>query len=55
MKTTEIKIVVHEFANIVELPINDQNLLMEARRITEQLMRLIPDFMLERQFCSKMG
>ena len=36
MKTTEIKIVVHEFANIVELPINDQNLLMEARRITEQ-------------------
>ena len=36
MKTTEIKIIVHEFANIVELPINDQNLLMEARRITEQ-------------------
>lgn len=36
MKTTEIKIVVHEFANIVELPLNDQNLLMEARRITEQ-------------------
>ncbi|MDD2303891.1 MAG: cytidine deaminase [Prolixibacteraceae bacterium] len=36
MKTTEIKIVVHEFANIVELPVNDQNLLMEARRITGQ-------------------
>lgn len=36
MKTTEIKIVVHEFANIVELPLNDQNLLIEARRITEQ-------------------
>ena len=36
MKTTEIKIVVHEFANIVELPLNDRNLLMEARRITEQ-------------------
>ena len=36
MKTTEIKIVVYEFANIVELPLNDRNLLMEARRITEQ-------------------
>ena len=36
MKTTEIKIVVHEFADIVELPVNDQNLLMEARRITGQ-------------------
>jgi len=35
MKTTEIRIVVHEFANIDELPVNDQNLLLEARRITE--------------------
>ena len=34
MKTTEIKIVVHEFENIDELPVNDQNLLLEARRIT---------------------
>jgi cytidine deaminase len=34
MKTTEIKIVVHEFENIGELPEKDQNLLMEARRIT---------------------
>ena len=36
MKTTEIKIVVHEFENIDELPINDQKLLLEARRITAQ-------------------
>jgi len=36
MKTTEIKIVVHEFENIDELPVNDQNLLLEARRITGQ-------------------
>ena len=34
MITTEIKIVVHEFENIDELPVNDQNLLLEARRIT---------------------
>lgn len=34
MKTTEIKIVVHEFDNIVELPESDQQLLSEARRIT---------------------
>lgn len=34
MKTTEIKIVVHEFENIVELPESDQQLLSEARRIT---------------------
>ena len=34
MKTTEIKIVVHEFENLDELPVNDQNLLLEARRIT---------------------
>jgi len=36
MKTTEIKIVVHEFENFDELPVNDQNLLLEARRITGQ-------------------
>ena len=36
MKTTEIRILVHEFANIDELPVNDQNLLLEARRITRQ-------------------
>ncbi len=36
MKTTEIRIVVHEFENIGELPVNDQNLLLEARRITGQ-------------------
>jgi cytidine deaminase len=36
MKTTEIKIVVHEFENIDELPVNDQNLLLEAMRITGQ-------------------
>jgi len=34
MKTTEIKIVVHEFENIGELPVNDQKLLLEARKIT---------------------
>jgi len=34
MKTTEIKITVYEFANLNELPENDQNLLLEARRIT---------------------
>jgi len=34
MKTTEIRIVVQEFENIVELPVNDQKLLQEARRIT---------------------
>jgi cytidine deaminase len=36
MKTTEIKIIIHEFENIDELPVNDQNLLLEARRITGQ-------------------
>lgn len=36
MKTTEIRILVYEFANINELPVNDQNLLLEARRITGQ-------------------
>ena len=34
MKTTEIRIVVHEFENIGELPEDDQLLLTEARRIT---------------------
>ena len=34
MKTREIKIVVHEFENIAELPENDQRLLTEARNIT---------------------
>jgi cytidine deaminase len=34
MKTREIKIVVHEFENIVELPEHDQRLLTEARSIT---------------------
>ena len=34
MKTTEIRIVVHEFENIGELPENDQLLIQEARRIT---------------------
>ena len=34
MKTREIKIVVHEFENIGELPEDDQLLLTEARRIT---------------------
>jgi cytidine deaminase len=36
MKTTEIKILVREFENIEELPLDDQKLLLEARRITEQ-------------------
>jgi len=36
MKTTEIRIVVHEFENIDELPVIDQKLLLEARRITRQ-------------------
>lgn len=34
MKTTEIKIVVHEYENIGELPENGRILLNEARRIT---------------------
>ena len=34
MKTTEIRILVHEFESIDELPVNDQKLLIEARRIT---------------------
>ncbi len=34
MKTTEIRIVVQEFENIIELPVTDQLLLQEARRIT---------------------
>ena len=34
MKTTEIRIIVHEYQNISELPENDQSLLTEARRIT---------------------
>ena len=34
MKTTEIRILVQEFENIGELPVNDQSLLQEARRIT---------------------
>lgn len=34
MKTTEIKIIVLEFANINELPSNDQHLLGEARKAT---------------------
>ncbi|MBL7971454.1 MAG: cytidine deaminase [Prolixibacteraceae bacterium] len=34
MKTTEIRIVVHEFENIGELPEADQVLLREARRVT---------------------
>jgi len=34
MKTTEIRIVVHEFENIGELPEKDQALLREARRVT---------------------
>lgn len=36
MKTTEIRIIVHEFENINELSVNDQDLLIEARRITAQ-------------------
>ncbi|HAQ21493.1 MAG TPA: cytidine deaminase [Prolixibacteraceae bacterium] len=35
MKTTEIRIIVHEYQNIDELTENDQYLLHEARRITE--------------------
>ncbi|OFX61415.1 MAG: cytidine deaminase [Bacteroidetes bacterium GWB2_41_8] len=35
MKTTEIKIVIREFENIGELPESDQQLLSEARKITE--------------------
>ncbi len=34
MKTTEIRILVHEFKTIDELPENEQLLLAEARRIT---------------------
>jgi cytidine deaminase len=34
METREIKIIVHEFANIEELPLNDQQLLGEARKVT---------------------
>lgn len=34
MKTTEIKILVHEFENISELSPDEQSLLLEARRIT---------------------
>jgi len=34
MKTTEIRIVLQEFENIDELPVNDQHLLTEARKIT---------------------
>jgi cytidine deaminase len=34
MKTTEIRIIVHEFENIGELPETDQALLWEARRVT---------------------
>jgi len=34
MKTREIKIVVHEFENITELPEDDQLLLDEARKMT---------------------
>ena len=34
MKTTEIRIIVHEYQSIDELSGNDQDLLMEARRIT---------------------
>jgi cytidine deaminase len=34
MKTTEIKITVYEFERIDELPLNDRNLLEEARQIT---------------------
>lgn len=36
MKTSEIKIIVHEFTNIQELPSNDQQLLAEARKATTQ-------------------
>ena len=34
MKTTEIRIVVHEFENMGELSVDDQLLLTEARKIT---------------------
>ena len=34
MKTTEIRIIVHEYQNIAELPEPDRNLLREARAIT---------------------
>jgi cytidine deaminase len=34
MKTNEIKIVVHEYENLGELPEKDQSLIIEARRIT---------------------
>ncbi len=34
MKTSEIRIVVHEFENIGELPEIDQNLIWQARKIT---------------------
>ncbi|HAH23707.1 MAG TPA: cytidine deaminase [Prolixibacteraceae bacterium] len=34
MKTTEIKIVVHEYENLVELSAEDQLLMKEARKIT---------------------
>lgn len=34
MKTTEIRIVIHEFENINELPDSDQLLVAEARKIT---------------------
>jgi cytidine deaminase len=34
MKTKEIKIIVYEFANIEELPVNDQQLLAKAREAT---------------------
>ncbi len=36
MKTTEIKILVREFDNIEELSSDEQHLLLEARRITQQ-------------------
>jgi cytidine deaminase len=35
MKTTEIRILVHEYQNINELAENEQNLLIEARKITK--------------------
>jgi cytidine deaminase len=34
MKTTEIKIIVEEYDHIEELPVNDQHLLAEARKVT---------------------
>lgn len=36
MRTTEIKIIVREFENLSELPVDDQTLLMAARKITGQ-------------------